>query len=89
MADTEKTTSTKEEQLELVERLQHLCLADLIKMYEDKNVTAQDRATVIRFLSTNGWVLDTTKIPRGLRNKLTANFKPDSDIESPPLRIAR
>jgi hypothetical protein len=82
-------TSTKEQQLELVERLQHLCLEDLITLYESKSVSAQDRATVIRFLSMNGWVLDTTKIPTKLKGKLTSQFKPDEDVDSPPLRIAR
>jgi hypothetical protein len=68
----------KLKQIEITERLQLMWLEHMEKLFKDGGITSTDLATLQRFLSANGWTLDPTRIPQGLKDKLTANVDPKS-----------
>lgn len=61
----------KKEQIKIAERLQLALLKRFEKQLEDGSITSTDAATLTRLLSQNGWTLDETRIPQGLKGKLT------------------
>lgn len=63
--------STSTEQMELAERLQMKLLNRFDTLLDEGTITSTDVATLVRLLSMNGWVLDATRVPSGLRSKLT------------------
>ena len=67
----------KQKQIEITERLQLKWLQRMEKLFDEGTITSTDMATLQRFLTANGWTLDPTRLPQGLRDKLTANVKPD------------
>ena len=77
MADTTK----KQEQIRKAERLQDLLLDDFTKQAEEGTLSATDRATLVRFLQSNGWDLDPARIPQSLKDKLTRTVAPDAELE--------
>lgn len=76
--------SVKEEQVAIAERLQLKWLVRMEKLLDEGTITSTDMATLVRFLIANGWTLDPSRLPQGLRDKLTANVSPedfdDSDV---------
>lgn len=63
---------TKEEQIAITERLQMKLLKRFEDMLDANEITSTDIATLCRLLSQNGWVLDPSRVPKGLLSKLTA-----------------
>lgn len=78
-----------QKQLEIAERLQTKWLIRMEAMIDDGSVTATDLATLARFLMANGWTLDPSRMPQGLRDKLTSHLDPtdfeDDDADVLPL----
>lgn len=72
----------KKSQIIKAERLQDLLLDDFTKLAESGGLSATDRATLVRFLSDNGWDLDPARIPQSLKDKLTKSVRPDEDLEA-------
>lgn len=67
----------KDQQVEIAERLQLLWLQRMETMFNEGTITSTDMATLVRFLTANGWNLDPARIPKGLRDKLTTHLNPD------------
>lgn len=72
----------KKEHIEKAEKLQDLLLDNFIKLFQENEATATDRATAIRFLTDNGWDLDPARVPQELKDKLTRKVEPDADLEA-------
>lgn len=72
----------KQEQISKAEKLQDLLLQDFINLAESGGLSATDRATLVRFLQSNGWDLDPARIPQSLKDKLTKSVRPDEDLEA-------
>jgi hypothetical protein len=74
----------KQEQIDIAEGLQLKWLKRMDKMFDDGTITSTDMATLVRFLTANGWNLDPARIPKGLRDKLTSVIDPteldDEDV---------
>ena len=64
------------EQIEVAKRLQTKWLLHMERLLDEGEVTSTDLATIARLLSQNGWVLDSSRLPSRLRDKLTAEFDP-------------
>jgi hypothetical protein len=64
-------SNPKEEQLAIVERLQLKWLKRMEQLLDNDEITSTDMATLARLLMTNGWNLDPSAIPQGLKDKLT------------------
>jgi hypothetical protein len=67
----------KEKQIAISERLQTRWLEHMEKLLTDGSITSTDLATLSRFLMANGWTLDVTRLPQGLKDKLTSGISPD------------
>jgi hypothetical protein len=61
----------RREQFEIAERLQTKWLRRMEVMLDSGDITSTDMATLYRFLSDNGWVVDPDKLPETLKQKLT------------------
>ena len=72
----------KAKQLEITERLQLKWLERMEKLFDEGTITSTDMATLQRFLTANGWTLDPTRLPQGLKDKLTSNVDPKSFEDS-------
>lgn len=72
------------EQVEKTKRLQNLWLDQMVAMLDPDNkdyeCSSTDRATIYRFLHDNGWSVDASNIPTGLKDLLTS--KPEFDPEN-------
>lgn len=64
MADANRT------QLEIAERLQLKLLVRFERLLDSGEMSATDAATLSTLLRQNGWNLDPTSIPTGIRDKL-------------------
>lgn len=71
----------KQEQVRKFEELQDLILDDLLEAARNKELSATDRATILRFLEHNGWTVDPSKIPTTLRDMLTKRVRFDEGVE--------
>jgi hypothetical protein len=81
--------ASKDEQVAIAERLQLKWLTRMEKLLDEGDITSTDMATLVRFLTHNGWTLDPTRLPQGLRDKLTSGMKPEdfeNDGDVIPLR---
>lgn len=79
----------KQEQIDISERLQTKWLKHMETLFDNGTITSTDLATLARFLSANGWTLDVTRLPKGLKDKLTSGIDPKSfedDADVLPLR---
>jgi hypothetical protein len=78
----------KDEQVAIAERLQLKWLRRMEMLLDEGSITSTDMATLVRFLTVNGWTLDPTRLPKGLRDKLTTGISPDDfdDGDVIPLR---
>jgi hypothetical protein len=70
----------KAEQAEILERLQLKWLERMETLMDTGEITSTDLATLMRFLMANGWTLDPSRLPKGLKDKLTSKVLP-SDFE--------
>lgn len=66
----------KESQLQKAEELQDLLLANFEYLLKNDLMTPTDRATLTRLLTQNGWTIDPSMLPQGLRDKLTTKVDP-------------
>jgi hypothetical protein len=79
------------EQVVIAQRLQTKFLRHMEYLFDNKEISSTDLATVSRLLSANGWVLDSTRLPSRLKDKLTSSFDPetvDGDDNVIPIRAA-
>jgi hypothetical protein len=71
--------SDMQEQIDVATRLQVKWLKRMETMIDEGTITSTDMATLARFLLANGWTLDPSRLPQGLRDKLTKHVKFDAD----------
>lgn len=64
------------DQIALADELQGMVLEDFKKLLQSGLMTPTDRSTLVRLLSQNGWTLDPSALPMGLRDKLTRRVDP-------------
>lgn len=76
-------------QQEIVERLQTLWLERMENLLTAGEMTATDANTLYRFLSDNGWILDPSKLPQGLKDKLGASGVQFNEEDEFGLRVVR
>lgn len=76
----DQTILTSEQQIELAARVQSKWLRRMDWLLDHGLVTSTDMATLARVLLQNGWSLDPARLPKGLRDKLTAHI-PVDDFE--------
>lgn len=60
----------KKEQIEIAERLQIKLLERWERLMDDKELSATDAATLSRVLIQNGWNIDPSALPEGLKDKV-------------------
>ena len=58
-------------QVEIAERLQMKLLQRLEYLLDEGEITSTDMATLARLLMSNGWSIDPTKMPQGIKDKIT------------------
>lgn len=75
--DDNTEDEVRRQQVQIASRLQLKWLKRMEKMLDDDTISATDMATLVRFLSQNGWTLDPTKLPEGLKKKLTSGVSPE------------
>ena len=75
-------------QLDIKTRLETKWLERMEKLIDSGEVTSTDMATLARVLQNNGWVIDETKLPQHLRDKLTSHVSPE-ELEDDVLPIRR
>ena len=73
MADTQGT---------IAERLQIKLLERFEAMLDAEEMSPTDAATLARLLSQNGWTFDESRLPKGLKDRLTK----DIDFDAQELR---
>ena len=71
----------KKKQLQLAEKLQVLLLEDFERLANDGLLTPTDRATLARLLTQNGWSIDPSAMPQGLKDKLTSIVRFDDELD--------
>ncbi len=77
------------DEIEALKRIRRKMLAHWESLLDNKEITATDMATLTRLANQNGWVLDATRLPERLKDKLTATFDPtvpDEDDKIIPIR---
>lgn len=62
---------SKQEQIEIAEKLQLKLLNHFDAMLDKGTLSATDAATLARLLMANGWSIDPKSVPTGLRAILT------------------
>jgi hypothetical protein len=62
----------------IIERLKLKWLQRMEKMLDEETITAADMNTLCRLLSANGWVLDPSRLPKGLADKVGERVDPTS-----------
>jgi hypothetical protein len=65
----------KTEQVEIAERLQLKLLKHFEHLFDTKQISSTDCATLSRLLMQNGWSIDPARVPKGLRGILTESIK--------------
>ena len=58
-------------QVDIAERLQMKLLQRLEHLLDEGEITSTDLATLARLLMSNGWSIDPTKMPQGIKDKIT------------------
>jgi hypothetical protein len=66
-----------QEQIDIANRMQLKWLQHMESMLDTHTITATDMAILYRFFKDNGWTVDETRLPKGLRDKLTRNVEVD------------
>jgi hypothetical protein len=79
---------TNQEQIDIAERLQGKWLLHMERLLDSGTITSTDLATLGRLLMANGWSLDPSKLPEGLRNKLIDEIGADA-FDELPVRLVR
>ena len=68
---------TDQEQVELARRLQTKWLLRIEDLLDTGRINATEMATLARVLQANGWVLDPSKLPHDIRDKITSDVDPE------------
>lgn len=71
-----KKTLAKDEQLTLTEKLQGWLLQEYESRLESGDISDTGLSSLQKLLMQNGWSLDPSRIPQGLRDKLTSKVDP-------------
>jgi hypothetical protein len=79
---------TKEEQIEVAERLQGKWLLAMERMLDAGTITSTDMATLCRWLMSNGWSVDPSTLPVKLQNRLIDAIGADA-FDELPVRLVR
>jgi hypothetical protein len=74
----DSTPMKKDAQVETANRIQSLWLRRMELMLQNGTATSSDLATLERFLRHNGYTVDASRLPKGLRDKLTSQVDPES-----------
>lgn len=77
-------------QIEIAERIQQKLLERWEKILDDESASAAEVAVMTKMLRDSGWTLDPTRIPQGLKDKLTDKVDPTEfdDWEKDILKLA-
>lgn len=78
-------------EIDLLKLLRKGMLKEWIRQMRDGKLSSTDAATITRLATQNGWVLDETRLPTRLKDKLTSDFDPtaiDPDDKVIPIRAA-
>lgn len=67
-------------EIELLKMLRKGMLKEWIRQMRAGKLSSTDAATITRLATQNGWVLDETRLPTRLKDKLTSHFDP-ADID--------
>lgn len=79
----------KDEQVAIAERLQLKWLRRMEELIDAGTITSTDMATLVRFLTVNGWTLDPSRLPKGLKDKLTSGMSPEDFDDGDVLPMRR
>lgn len=66
----------KQEQINAGERIQDALLKRWEKILEDESISAAEVAVIVKMLRDSGWTLDPTRLPQGIKDKLTEKVDP-------------
>lgn len=69
----------KQKQIKIAARLQLKWLERMETLLDEGTITSTDMATLARVLLSNGWNLDPSRLPKGLRDKLQGVELPSFD----------
>ena len=58
-------------QVEIAERLQMKWLTHMENLLDSGEISATDMSTLFKFLQANGWSIDPSRLPKGLREHIT------------------
>jgi hypothetical protein len=77
----------RQEQIEIAERMQLKWLRHAERLLDSNEITSTDFKTIYQALRDNGWLFDASKLPQGLKDKLTTVLSfDDEDDDVIPLR---
>ena len=82
--------AAEKDQIDVAVELQILILEDFKELLTTRKdeLTATDRATIVRLLQANGWSIDPAALPEDLKGMLTRNVAFDDD-DTPELSLAK
>ena len=80
---------SQEEQIDIATRLQSKVLRHFEWLLDNGIITSTDLATLTRLMVSNGWRLDPSALPKGLRDKMTSFPDPSADLDEDILPFAR
>jgi hypothetical protein len=69
---------------EIVERLKMKWLIRMEDLLDNGEISSTDMTTLSRVLMANGWVLDPSRLPKGLSDKLGDRVDPTSFEDDDP-----
>lgn len=82
--------TAREKQIARSERIQDLLLERWEKLLVEGTISPTEAGVVAKVLSQNGWSLDPSKLPTGIREKLLAGTDPtefkEGDADILPIR---
>ncbi|UOF81217.1 hypothetical protein [Caudoviricetes sp.] len=97
MADTELPGGLQEDlsgltEIDLLKQARRALLEKWLREAKAGTLSSTDAASLARLASQNGWVLDETRLPSRLKDKLTQHHDPstlDQDDKVLPIRKAK
>lgn len=97
MTDNESPESEQEDlsgmtEIDLLKKARRALLEHWMKQAEAGTISSTDAASLSRLASQNGWVLDETRLPSRLKDKMTTQHDPrvlDQDDGVIPIRKAK
>jgi hypothetical protein len=71
------------DQVEIAKQIQEMLLENFLEILSDGTITSTDRATIVRWLTANGWSVDETDAADDLR-ELIKQSRSNSLIRNAP-----